>query len=184
MSSKLTGYPRHNPLKRKTKKPPESGGFCCVSIDRRLWPLEPFRAAAVPARPTVAIVTIPLKAAIAAAVAVTAIHVALVSPMSPAVSAEPALHVGQDGEAAFLAVVEGLVERIRRVRDTLHRRRRARHGLGTVAQARHRIVRFLGILGIIALRIHPRVGAIDPQFCEIPHRGLDRRPQFFLVGVE
>jgi hypothetical protein len=27
MSSKVTGYPRHNPLKGKTKKPPESDGF-------------------------------------------------------------------------------------------------------------------------------------------------------------
>jgi len=33
------------------------------------------------------------------------------------------------------------------------------------AQASHRI--FLRILGIVLLRIHPRIGAIDPQFCQI-----------------
>ena len=54
--------------------------------------------------------------------------------------------------------------------------------VGAFAQARHRIVRLLRI--VIRLRIHPRIGAIDPQFGEIPHRGLDRRPQLFLVGVE
>src|SRR3984893_11444367 len=128
MSSKLTGYPRHNPLKRKTKKPPESGGFCCVSIDRRLLPLEPFRAAAitpVPARPTVAIVTIPLKAATPAAIAVATIHAAaLESPVPPASATELAFLMRQKGEAAFLAVVEGLVEWVGRVGDLLHRRRR------------------------------------------------------------
>ena len=30
--------------------------------------------------------------------------------------------------------------------------------------------------------IHPRIGAIDPHLGEIPHRGLDRRPQLFLIG--
>src|SRR5216684_3395450 len=33
MSSKVSRFPRHNPLKGKTKKPPESGGFCAISID-------------------------------------------------------------------------------------------------------------------------------------------------------
>jgi hypothetical protein len=30
MSSKVTGFSRHNPLKGKSKKPPESGGCSCV----------------------------------------------------------------------------------------------------------------------------------------------------------
>ena len=36
----------------------------------------------------------------------------------------------------------------------------------------------------IRLRVHPRIGAIDPQLGEIPHRGLDRRPQLLLVRVQ
>ena len=30
--------------------------------------------------------------------------------------------------------------------------------------------------------IHPRIGAVDPQFGKIPHRSFDRRPQLFLIG--
>ena len=87
------------------------------------------------------------------------------------------------GEPALLAVVEGLVERIGGIGDLLHRRRRGRHVVGALAQARHRIVRLLRILRIVRLRRHPRIGAIDPQLGEIPHRGLDRRPQLFLIGA-
>jgi len=34
MSSKVSRFTRHNPLKGKTKKPPESDGFWLISIDR------------------------------------------------------------------------------------------------------------------------------------------------------
>jgi len=87
-----------------------------------------------------------------------------------------------EGGSALLAVVQGLVERVGRVRDLLQRHRRGCHVVGALAQARHRIRRLLRIL--LRLRVHPRIGAIDPQLCEIPHRGLDRRPQFVLIGRE
>jgi hypothetical protein len=52
MSSKVSRFPRHNPLKGKTKKPPESDGFGVNSIDRAgdcgLTRPEPFRAKACP----------------------------------------------------------------------------------------------------------------------------------------
>jgi hypothetical protein len=57
----------------------------------------------------------------------------------PPAAAEAAVHTGQNGEAALLALVEGLVERVGGIRDPLHRRRRGGHGLGAVAQPRHRI---------------------------------------------
>ena len=52
----------------------------------------------------------------------------------------------EEREATLLAVVEGLVERIGRIRDTLQRRRRGRHPVGAFAQARYRIVRLLRIV--------------------------------------
>src|SRR5882757_1754616 len=155
MSSKLTAYPRHNLLKGKTKKPQESGGFYW-DFDRSqagAAGLEPLRAALatmVPARPAVPVIT-------TAPIAVIAVRAAHEPVVPPASATEPAFHMRQDGEATLLAVVERLVERISRVRDPLHRCRRGRHGVGAVAQPRHRIVRLLLVLRI-PLRIHPRVG--------------------------
>ena len=83
MSSKLTGYPRHNPLKGKTKKPPEFGGFVGIFDRWRLSPLQPLRAATVPpvpARSAIAIVAIPVKAATPVAVSVATID----APVPPA----------------------------------------------------------------------------------------------------
>src|SRR5260370_10638934 len=81
--------------------------FLTVSIDRvtagALEPLAP--AATIHARP-----------------APVAIHAALEAAVPPTSAAEAAPHMGQDGEAAFLAVVQGLVERVGRVCDPLHRR--------------------------------------------------------------
>src|SRR4030088_3482486 len=46
MSSKVSRFPRHNPLKGKTKKPPESGGLCAISIDLAGdWGVDAARAA-------------------------------------------------------------------------------------------------------------------------------------------
>src|SRR5436309_7715257 len=75
-----------------------------------------------------------------------AVHAALKAVLPPMPTAQAASHMGQDGEPAFLAVVQGLVERVSDVGDTLHRRRRGRHAVGAVAQARHRIVRLLLVL--------------------------------------
>ncbi|MEY9879041.1 hypothetical protein ABIA43_000575 [Bradyrhizobium sp. USDA 328] len=44
--------------------------------------------------------------------------------------------------------------------------------------------RILGLVGITGTGIHPRIGAIDAQLGELPHGGLDRRPQLLLIGVE
>src|SRR6476660_1507101 len=130
--------------------------------------------AATPARPAIAIVAITVEATVPAAI--TTVHAAV----APAALAEAMSHVGENGEAALLAIVESLVEGIGRIGEFLHRRRGDRHVFGALAQAGHRIVRLL--LVAVALRVHPRVGAVDPQLGEIPHRGLDRRPQLFLVG--
>src|SRR6476646_2985257 len=122
--------------------------FLTVSIDRvtacALEPLAP--AVTIHARPTA-----------------VAIPAALEAAVPPTSAAEAASHMGQDGEAALLAVVQGLVERVGRVRDPLHRRCGGRHVVGPFAQARHHIIRLLLVLRTIALRVHPRIGAIDPQ---------------------
>src|ERR1700694_3273412 len=114
----------------------------------RLEPLRVTSATVIPARSAIPIVAV---------IAVAAIRAMLESMVLPA-SAELASHMGQDGKAAFLAVVEGLVERVGRVSDTLHRRRRGCHGVGAFAQARHRIVGVLRILLIIRLSLYPRIG--------------------------
>src|SRR5258708_31598648 len=108
----------------------------------------------VPARRAIPIVTIAVVAA--APIAIVSIHAALESAVPPASAAEPSFHVGQDGEATFLAVVETLVERIRRISDALHRARGGGNGLGAVAQAHHRIIGSLrtllvGLLGILCI---------------------------------
>src|SRR6185437_253496 len=79
----------------------------------------------------------PLRTAVvpALAVAVAAVHAALVAVVPPAVAAaKPVLHMGQDLEAALLAVVQRLVERIGRIRDLLQRRGGGRHVVGAIAQ--------------------------------------------------
>src|SRR6266702_2141091 len=161
MSSKVTEFPRHNLLKGKSKKPPESGGFCQISPAGRAPRLEPFGATLIPAGSAIPIVTVPIVAASpVAVVAVQAAHEPTVTPTA----VKPALHMRQDREATFLAVVQGLVERTSRIRDALHRRRRGGHGVGAIAQACYRLGRILGILlrilllrilGIATLRIHP-----------------------------
>src|SRR5258708_20496337 len=95
-----------------TKKPPESSGFFAdVSIAaRRLAPLEPF----APATPVA-----------------VAIHAGPEAMVPAAPRAVP--HMGQEGEAAFLAVVPRLVERVSRVCHPLHAPRRRRHGPGASA---------------------------------------------------
>src|ERR1700678_991934 len=134
----------------ETEKPPESGGFSHISINLIRGRLEPLGApaAVIPARPAIAVVaTIPIAAAIPVTIAVA---VGFMVP--PALVAE----MGEDLEAPLLAIVEGLVEWVGGVRDTLQHSRRGRHPVGTRAQPRDRIVRLLRILGgIILLRIHP-----------------------------
>src|SRR5258705_1832948 len=147
MSSKVTGFSRHNPLKGKSKKPPESGG-CCWAFGglevRRLELLGAASVTPVPARPAIPVITaIPIVAT--APIAVIAVHSAHEAMGSPA-AAETAFRVRQDRKPALLGVIEGLVERVGRVGDALHRSRRGCHGVGAIAQARHRIVRLLLIL--------------------------------------
>src|SRR6185312_14016555 len=154
------GFPGGRARQPNRKSRRISGGFLPRS--------EPLGAASVAAILAAARVTIPVAVA-AAALAVL-----------PA-TAETALHMGQDPEPALLAVVESLVERIGGIGDLLQRHRRCRHVVGALAQPRHRIVGLLRIRGIVRLRGHSRIGAVDPHLCEIPHRGLDRRPQLFLI---
>src|SRR5437879_2537928 len=131
---------------------------------------EPLSAPAV--RPAIAVEAVAVVAAVAAAV--VAIPVKSAAPPALA-AAEAVLHVGQHGKPALLAVIERLVERVGGVRDLLHGGRRNCHVVGTLAQPRDRIVRLL-LVRVALRRIHPRIGAVDPQFCKLPHRGLDRRP--------
>src|SRR5258708_29561296 len=139
---------------------------------------EPFGAA--PGRSTVPVIAISAVAAVAVKVAVHA-HFALAPVMAPAFPAPEPVHTGQNGEPALLAVIERLVERVGSFRDLLHGPSRRGHILGPVTQPRHRIIRLL-LAGIVPRRVHPRVGAIDSELGELPDRGLDRRPQLFLVG--
>src|SRR3979409_391957 len=128
----------------KREKPLDSSGFPAFqSAVRRSEPL-----GATPARSAVAI---PVPAAI------VAVHAA----MAPIALTEAISHVGENGKAALLAVVEGPVERVRRIGEFLHGCCGGRHVLGALAQAGHRIVRLL--LVAVALRGHPRLGAGDPQ---------------------
>src|SRR5713226_4968396 len=121
MSSKVRRFPRHNPLKGKTKKPPESGGFCAISIDWAgdcgLTRLERFRAKWKPVRvkKTRQIKNLeprfdsieteqalePLGAVPAAIpIAVITVHTTHKAMVPPISAAEPAIHMRQNREAA------------------------------------------------------------------------------------
>src|SRR6266481_8439897 len=147
MSSKVSGFSRHNPLKGKSKKPPESGGCCwafCGLEVRRLELLGAAPVTPIPARPAIPVITaVPIVAT--APIAVIAVHSAH-EAMGPPASAETAFRMRQDRKPALLGIIKGLVERVSRISDVLHRSRRGRHGVGAIAQARHRIVRLLLIL--------------------------------------
>src|SRR5437016_11871892 len=101
--------------------------------------------------------------------------------MPPALTAETAVAVGEDRKSALLGVVERLVERIGGIRDLLHGLGAGRHDLGPLEQTRHRVIVFLRILRLALRYGKPRIGAIDPELGEIPHRYLDRRPELFLI---
>src|ERR1700719_1198717 len=125
----------------KARKPPERGGLPWLSKSASEAPrLEPFGVAAA---------TIAARTAISIATAIpiaTAIHAVFEAATSPTFTAEPARPVRQDGEAALLAVVQGLVERVSCIGDLLHRRCRGRHVVGAFAKAADRIARVLRIL--------------------------------------
>src|ERR1700694_3266206 len=104
MSRQPAVFPRPSAGVENSKKPPESGGFCCIA--GRHARLEPLGIASPTMLP----------------IAVIAINAMLETMVPPAAAAEPT-HVGQDGKAPFLAVVQGLVERIGGIRDTLQRGR-------------------------------------------------------------
>jgi hypothetical protein len=178
MSSKPAGYSR---AAARLKKPPKSSDFLHPEQSRlaQLEPVRPASATTIHAMVTM----IPTGPAIP--ITIVAIHHAVLESMVPPTSTvDAASHMRQNRKPTLLAVIESLVERIGGISDFLHRRRHRRHVVGAFAQARHRIAGLLHILCIIRLRIHSSIGAIDPQLGEIPHRRLDRRPQFFLIGVK
>src|ERR1700730_13980815 len=127
------------------QKPPDSGGF-----------FNDWGAGSARSEPLAAAVAVPIRAAI------VAVHAALEPAMPPAFRAKLAAAMGQERKPALLAVVESLVERVSRIRDLLQRRGRGRHILGALAQPRHWIIPLL-LIGLVILRLHPRVGAIDPH---------------------
>src|SRR5215208_1321667 len=127
------------------EKPLDFSGFCrCSGWARRSGASEAFGTALGP--PTVPVIAISAVAVVPVSVALPAHFALVVPPASPA--AEPAVHTGQHGKPALLAVIEGLVERVGGFRDLLHGRRRGGHRLGPVAQPRHRILR-LRLAGIV-----------------------------------
>src|SRR5664279_5923865 len=83
-------------------------------------PLEPLGAASAIAVPAGSAVPIPVVTAIPVKAAIAAIaihHAVLEAAVAPAPAAKPALHMRQDRQAALLAVVEGLVERVGSIGD-------------------------------------------------------------------
>ena len=113
MSSKATGFSRSSrPLEESTKKPPESAAFPYRAPCGEDLGSEALRSAAVTMIP-VAVVTAILSRR-------------RVRDRSRRWRHPPpnrAFHTRQDRQAAFLALVEGLVKRVGRVRDLLQGRR-------------------------------------------------------------
>src|SRR2546430_373090 len=106
------------------EKPLDFSGFCrCSGRARRSGGLEPLGAA--PVRPVIPVIPVAVVAAMAVKIAVPAHFALVVAPASPA--AEPAVHTGQHGEPALLAVVERLVERVGGFCDLPHGCRRGCH---------------------------------------------------------
>src|SRR3984885_1397855 len=96
---------------------------------KRLQPLGAAPSVSVAARSAIPVIT-------AIPIAATITVVTLKTALTPTFAAETAFHVGEDREAALLAVVEGLVQRIGGVGDLLQGRGSGPHGLGALAQAR------------------------------------------------
>src|SRR3954452_14451919 len=118
MSSKPTGYSQGH---RRGPTSEKAAGIQRLFLKvlergRSAASLEPLAPAAMLHAPA-----IPL--------AVIAVHAAHKPVVPPAPASEPP-HTRQDGEAALLAIVQGLVERISRVRDARHRRRGGSHVVG------------------------------------------------------
>ena len=172
------GFPGPSARAGNAKKPPESGGFSWISTDRRAARLEPLGAAAaamIPVRRHPDRHRDPDR---------RRIHAALEAAMPPAFAAEPAFHDGSGWRGGASGRRRGSCRAGRpRPRSSSAPPprspccRRARAGAPPDRPAS-------AASCVILLRLHPRIGAIDPQLGEIPHRGLDRRPQLFLVGVE
>src|SRR6188474_2455480 len=98
-----------------------------------------------------------------------------------------AANAEQRTEAALLAVVEALVERLGGVSELLHAGRPRGHRVGAFAHARDRVGS--GLRGVRAGAA--RFAAFGPRACtlgallgEIAQRGLDRRPVLLLLGGE
>src|SRR3954453_6737658 len=84
------------------EKPLDFSGFCrCSGWARRSGASEPFGTALGP--PTVPVIAISAVAVVPVKIAVPAHFALVVPPASPA--AEPAVHAGQHGEPALLAVI-------------------------------------------------------------------------------
>src|SRR6185503_7652421 len=140
------------------EKPLDFSGFRrCSGWARRSGASEPFGTALGP--PTVPVIAISAVAVVPVRVALPAHFAVVVPPASPA--AEPAVHTGQHGKPALLAVIEGLVERVGGFRGLLHGPRRARHPRGPGPQPRPGIRR-LRRPGIVPRRVPAGGGGIHP----------------------
>src|SRR6186713_2067206 len=96
--------------------------------------------------------------------------------MLPAVMAAhlPAIETRQRREASFLAVIQALVERTRRIGELLEPGRTLAHHLGAQVHALDRVLRAVGS--------GARRETLGALLGEIAQRGLDRRPELLLLG--
>ncbi len=108
--------------------------------------------------------------------------------MTPAPHSETVIHAGEDHQAALLAIVKGLVERVGSISDFLQSRSCLGHAIGLLAKASHLINGRLLLLCIILLAflllllgLHPGIGAVDPKLGEIADGLFHRRPQLLLI---
>src|SRR5215210_2257476 len=122
MSSKPTAFSRPSGQQKEPKSRGNPAAFCGTLVVEHstLQPLWTAPATTIPAG--VAVPTIPVPTG-------RAVVESAVAPCST----EPAAHMRQDRKPAFLAVIEGFVERVRRVRDLLQGRRRNCHVVGPFA---------------------------------------------------
>ena len=117
---------------------------------------------------TVAVVAIAIIAAIPAAIVAVTVKAGSMPRPASLRRRRTGAPWGQHGKAALLAVIQRLVERIGRIGDFLHGRRRGRHVVGAL---RRRATGSSGFCWLVVFSgIHPRIGAVDPQFGKFPHR--------------
>ena len=99
-------------------------------------------------------------------------------------TARPAAHAEQLTEAALLAFIEALVERLGGISELLEACSAHGHGIGALAQPRDGIRPGLPRIVIAAPRLAAGGHAVGAFLGQIADRGLDRGPVLLLLGGE